>query len=154
MGVEPVQGSHIEMKINYHQEIVNLSQEHRIAVCYSCKCRGAGYEMGHSRAHAHCKIRTICLSAVPRGYVSFFTALHEIGHIVHPQGNYSSSYPRALSEHNATEWAKQELRKLGVPVRRKEMAKYNDYIGNKVARGLRRGLRYVPPVLLKYGVVG
>lgn len=132
----------------------NLVLQHGIVVCFRCSCTTGSYELGHSRAHAHCREgkRKICLAAVPRGYVSFFTALHEIGHIVHPQGNYSSSYPRALAEHNATEWAKTEMRRLGLPLKRKEMAKYNRYISSKVARGLRRGLQHVPAALRKYGV--
>jgi hypothetical protein len=138
----------------YQQKFGDLVMHHGIEVCFRCGCRGAGYDMCHSRAHAHVEEKKICLAAVPKGYISFFTALHEIGHIVAPEGSYKNASCRALAEHNATEWAKNEMRKLGLPLRRKEMAKYNRYIGNKVARGLRRGLRHVPSVLRKYGVVG
>jgi len=140
--------------MNYEQKFGDLTLMYGIKVCFKCDCRGAGYEMGHSRAHAHTEEMKICLSAVPKGYSSFFTALHEMGHCLALRGSYSSNYPRALAEHNATEWAKAELRKLGIPVRRKIVARYDAYIGNKVARGLRRGLRNVPAVLRKYRVVG
>ena len=136
--------------MNYEQKFGDLVLMYGITVCFKCGCRGAGYEMGHSRAHAHTKENKICLAAIPRGYRSFFTALHELGHCLALRGSYSSSYPRALAEHNATEWAKQELRKLGLPVRRKVVALYDAYIQNKVERGLRRGLQYVPAELRKY----
>ena len=139
--------------IEYQQMFGDLVMHHGLEVCFGCTCTTGTYELGHSRAHAHVKEKKICLAAVPKGYPSFFAALHEIGHIVHPQGSYSSSYPRSLAEHNATDWAKKKLRELGIPVRRKVVAKYDAYIGNKVARGLRRGLRHVPAVLRKYSVV-
>ena len=141
---------------------------HGIEVCFKCKCLGAPErdpqgqfvrgadgkviirELGHSRDHAHCKERKICLSAVPRGFPSFFTAMHEIGHIVHPQGNYGVAKTRAVAEHNATEWAKQECRRLGVRIRRKTIKQYDSYIKEKVERGLRRGLRVVPSEVRKY----
>ena len=135
---------------DYEQMFGDLVQMYGIEVCYKCGCRGAGYEMGHSRAHAHCKSRKICLARIPRGYASFFTALHEMGHILALRGNYSSSYPRALAEHNATEWAKTEIKKLGLPLKRKVVAGYNAYIKDKVERGLRRGLQTVPAELRRY----
>src|SRR3990167_379154 len=138
------------LTMEYEQMFGDAVMHHGIEVCFRCKCRGAGYEMGHSRAHAHVKEKKICLASVPRGFPSFFTAMHEIGHIVHPQGDYSSSYPRALAEHNATEWAKDKCRALGVRLRRKTIAQYNSYIGNKVGRGLRRRLQHVPAELRKY----
>jgi hypothetical protein len=128
----------------------DLVHQHGIEVCFRCTCTAKAYETGHSRAHAHVKERKICLAAVPRGFTSFFTALHEIGHVVHPQGGYSSSYPRALAEHNATEWAKERCRELGVPLKRKVMQAYKSYITNKIERGIRRGLQTVPAALRHY----
>ena len=136
--------------MNYEQMFGDVVHHHGIEVCFRCNCRTGSYELGHSRAHAHCKERKICLSVVPRSFKSFFTAMHEIGHVVHPQGNYSSSYPRALAEHNATEWAKEKCRELGVPLKRKVLASYKSYIRNKIARGLRRGLQEVPAELKHY----
>lgn len=131
----------------YQQIFGDLSLEHRIIVCFECECRGAGYVMGHSRAHAHVDERKICLATQPKGYSSFFTALHEMGHIVAKNASYSSGVPRALAEHNATEWAYEELRKRGIPIKRRVKREYDAYISNKIARGVRRGLKVVPPEL-------
>lgn len=134
-----------------------VALKHGIKMCFRCNCRAGDYELGHSRAHAHChkndsRKNTICLARSPKTFVSFFTTLHEIGHCVHPQGCYGVAKTRALAEHNATEWAKNVCRELNVPLKRKVIAKYNWYIGNKVARGIRRGLTKVPSELRKYGV--
>ncbi len=133
----------------YSDIIMRLISEHNIAVCYRCGCRGAGYEMGHSRSHAHVDERKICLASEPKGYVSFFTALHEMGHIVASNASYKSRVPRALAEHNATEWAYGILRTHKIPIKRRVKREYDAYISNKIARGVRRGLKVVPPVLRK-----
>ena len=119
-----------------------------IQVCYRCNCTAGTYELGHSRSHAHVKERKICLSAPPRGKASLFTLLHEIGHIVAYQADYSSGVPRSLAEYNATEWAKLEMRNnLHMSVPLKITRSYNAYVRNKIARGLRRGLKKVPAKL-------
>ena len=127
--------------------VAGLLAKHNITACYRCECRGAGYAMGHSRAHAHIDERKICLASEPKGYSSFFTALHEIGHIVAENASYKSGVPRALAEHNATEWAYQILRAHELPIKRKTRRAYDAYISDKVARGVRRGLKVIPAVL-------
>lgn len=129
--------------------VAELLAKHNITACYRCECRGAGYAMGHSRAHAHVDERKICLASAPKGYSSFFTILHEIGHIVAPQASYKSGVPRALAEHNATEWAYGILREYKIPIKRKIRREYDAYISNKIARGVRRGLKVIPSVLRK-----
>jgi hypothetical protein len=54
---------------------------------------------------------------------------------------------RAESEAAATEWAIAEMRRLGLPIKRKVMGKYVAYIKNTLRRGLRRGGR-----LTSYGL--
>ena len=127
-----------------------ILEKHQITACYKCDCRGWGRETKHSRAHAHTKKRIVCLDAVPKGYKSFFTLLHEIGHIVAEKADYSSEVPRSLAEHNATEWAYKTLKELGLPIKRKVKGEYDSYIKEKVARGLRRGLREIPKELRKH----
>jgi len=58
--------------------------------------------------------------------------------------------PRSLAEHNATEWAYKTLKELGLPIKRKVKGEYDSYIKEKVARGLRRGLREIPKELLRH----
>lgn len=138
------------LTMEYEQKAYDLALMYGIEICFKCKCRGAGYEMGHSRAHAHTREMKVCLDAVPRGYRSFFTFLHELGHCLAPHGSYYNAKTRAVAEHNATEWAKVEMRKLGLPLKRKVIAQYDAYIKNKVERGLRRGLQVVPAEVRKY----
>lgn len=108
-----------------------IAAEHNINTVWR-QCRG--YSFGKDR-------RVECPE--PRGYKSFFTFLHEVGHIVHPQGGYQGSgnpaKTRALAEYNATVWAKEKLRELGLPVKRKVSQSYDLYVKDKIARGLRRG---------------
>lgn len=127
-----------------------IAQQHGVTMCYRCTCTAKKYETGHSRAHAHCKERKICLAVPPRTFKSFFTVMHEIGHIAHPQGSYGKAKTRALAEHNATEWAKDVCRKLHIPLKRKVMQEYKSYITDKIQRGLRRGLQAVPTELRSY----
>ena len=122
---------------------------HGIEVCFRCKCRAKTYELGHSRPHAHFEERKICLAMIPKTFTSFFTAMHEIGHIVHPKASYGKGYPRSLAEWNATQWAVEKCRALKVPIRRKVIASYRAYVKNKIERGLRRGLQNVPRELRK-----
>lgn len=133
----------------YEKIAREILEEHKITACHKCDCRGWGRETKHSRAHAHTKRRIVCLNAQPKGYKSFFTLLHEVGHIVAEKADYSSGVPRSLAEHNATEWAYGKLKELGVPIKRKVKGEYNAYIKEKVARGLRRGLKEVPKELQK-----
>lgn len=134
----------------YQQKFGDLVMNHLIEVCFRCQCRGSKEPLGHSRAHAHTEDRKICLSNAPTSYGRFLSALHELGHILADKADYTSGVPRALAEHNATEWAYAEMRKLGLPIKRKHKAKYDAYISEKVARGLRRGLRVVPKELQKF----
>lgn len=137
------------MAYDYFELAHQIASEYGIETCTKCECRGAGYAMGHSRAHAHTKEKKICLNHLPNSYKSFFTFLHEVGHCVEPGANYYQS-TRAVAEHRATEWAKRKLRELKIPVRRKVVASYDRYITSKVERGLRRGLRVIPAEVRKY----
>ena len=133
----------------YKKTADKILQENNITACYRCDCHGWGKVTGHSRAHAHVKARKICLASQPKGYRSFFTLLHEVGHIMGEKADYSSGVPRSLAEHNATEWAYSKLKELGLPVKRKVKIEYDSYIKEKVERGLRRGLKEVPKELRK-----
>lgn len=136
--------------MSYKEEVEHILNCYppTIKVCYRCNCRTGTYELGHSRSHAHVKERKVCLATEPKSRKSLFTFLHEIGHIVADKADYSLGVPRALAEFNATEWAKREMREnLHIPIPRKIVQSYNDYIRNKIERGLRRGLRIVPAQL-------
>jgi len=87
---------------------------------------------------------------IPHRRSTLFDFLHEVGHIVHPQGGYKGdgdknyAETRALAEFNATQWAIEAFKTEGIPVPRKQKREYDRYIRNKIARGLRRGLKKVP----------
>lgn len=97
-----------------------------------------------SRTHAHVKERKICKIDLPKSRVALFDFLHEVGHIVAEKANYTSNVPRALAEYNATQWGITEMQRSNISVPRKQVKSYNRYVKNKLARGLRRGLRKVP----------
>lgn len=114
--------------MNKYLELANkIASEYDIKTNYR-PCRG----------YANVKERVIDCTE-PRGYKSFFTFLHEVGHIVEPKANYQQAKTRALAEYLATEWAIRKLRELDMPVKREVKASYDRYIKNKIARGLRRG---------------
>lgn len=136
----------------YQQKFGDLTLMYGIEVCFECQCRGSKELLGHSRAHAHVEERKVCLSYPPTSYGRFLTALHELGHILALRGHYASGVLRAEAEHNATEWAYAEMRKLGLPIKRKYKAKYDNYIADKIGRALRRGAQphRIPPALRRY----
>ena len=138
--------------MDYEQKFGDLVLMYGVEVCFKCNCRTGSYDLGHSRSHAHIEERKICLANVPTSYGRFLTALHEIGHLQALRGGYTGKHLRAEAEHNATQWAYQEMRKLGLPIKRKYKAKYSAYIRNKIDRALRRGLnpKRIPLCLKKY----
>jgi len=103
------------------------------------------------RTHSHGSIfsskqlKRICKCELPKTRISLLTFLHEVGHIVHPQGGYkgtkdgNAAKTRGLAEYNATQWALEEMRKNGVKAKRKQVQAYNRYVTDKIARGIRRG---------------
>lgn len=119
---------------NYLAEANKIAEANNIKVTYR-KCRG----------YANTIERSIECTE-PKGYKSFFTFLHECGHILEPNACYRTAKTRALAEYRATVWAKRTLKELGLPVKRDVSASYDRYIKNKIARGLRRGGK-VPPEL-------
>lgn len=126
----------------YQQVGQSLLDKYSITLCPRSVCTCWG------RPHAHPESRKICKMDLPKGRSSLFEFLHEVGHIVHPQGGYKGdrnpAKTRALAEYNATQWAITEMRALGYPVPLRQIKAYNRYVSNKIARGLRRGLKRVP----------
>ena len=113
--------------MDYQSKAKEIAGKYNITVTYR-QCRG----------YAHPKTRSI-ETPEPKGYVSFFTFLHEVGHIVAPNASYQTAPTRALAEHRATKWAYAQLREMGMPIKATIKTRYTNYIKNKIARGLRRG---------------
>lgn len=86
--------------------------------------------------HAHIKERKVCKHHIKESYKSLFDLLHEIGHIETDK----SGMKRAEQESEATLWAIQQIRKIGLPVKRKVVDSYKVYIKMTYERGVRRGL--------------
>ena len=90
------------------------------------------------RTHAHTDgTRKICKWKKANSYPSLFILLHEIGHIE----THKSSMRRCEQESEATRWAIEKLRELGLPVKRKYTKKYKAYIEMTYKRGIARGLK-------------
>ena len=90
-----------------------------------------------SRMHVHVKERRICKFISKDSYSALLDLLHEIGHIETDR----ASMKRAESESEATLWAINRLKELGLPIKRKPLRKYKDYIRMTYDRGIRRGLQ-------------
>ena len=91
-----------------------------------------------SRMHAHCDgSRRICKWKRVNSYPATVDLLHEIGHIE----TNKSSMKRCEQESEATRWMIDRLRELGLPIKRKVMQRYKDYIKMTYERGVRRGLQ-------------
>ena len=88
------------------------------------------------RTHCHPKERMVCKHSIKESYQSLFTLLHEIGHAE----THKNSMKRCETESIATLWAIEQMRKLGLPIRRKVMKQYKAYIKMSYDRGIRRGL--------------
>ena len=136
-----------ETRKPFDWDTIDVCERYKITICYRCTCTTGTYELGHSRSHAHTKERKVCLSRPPRTRISWFDFLHEVGHVVAEKADYTSGVPRSLAEYNATEWAKAYMKNMRLPIPRKTLREYNAYVTDKIARGLRRGLRRVPKEL-------
>jgi hypothetical protein len=88
------------------------------------------------RTHVHVKERRICKHTPKESYPSLLTLLHEIGHIYTDK----SGMKRCEQESEATMWAVNRLKELGLPIKRKYIKPYKDYIRMTYNRGVRRGL--------------
>lgn len=88
-----------------------------------------------SRTHAHVKERMVCKWDSKNSIASTFTLFHEIGHIQ----TTTSKMRRAEQEYYATTWAIDKCKEYGLNVPVAIIDKYQRYIVNEIARGLRRG---------------
>ena len=105
-------------------------KDFNITIVINSKC--------YSRTRAHCDgSRRICKWKQAESYKSTFTLFHEIGHIE----TDIKGMKRCEQESEATKWAINEFRKIGLPIKRKVINAYKDYIRMTYNRGVRRGLK-------------
>ena len=89
------------------------------------------------RTHAHVDgSRKICKHQIKESYDSLFLLLHEIGHIE----TDVKGMKRCEMESEATTWCINQMKQLGLPIKRKQILKYKKYIRMTYERGMRRGL--------------
>lgn len=103
-----------------------IIKEYRMTIDEHSKC--------YSRTHVHPRERRICKWKQSNSIRSTFTLLHEIGHCE----NNNSKMRRCEEEYHATEWALKKCKELGIEVSQDIINKYQRYIDNELARGLRR----------------
>ncbi len=91
-----------------------------------------------SRMHAHCSdgSRRICKWKPKESYISLFELLHEIGHLETDK----KGMKRAEQESEATKWQLAKMKECNLPIKRKYLRQYKDYIRMTYDRGIRRGL--------------
>jgi hypothetical protein len=83
----------------------------------------------------------------PRGPVSCAIFLHEIGH--HAIG-WDTHRLRCLEEHDAWRWALDAMRARGLNVTEAVEKRMAESLRHAVAKAKRRGLKRIPPELLRY----
>lgn len=113
--------------INIQNEIIT---KYRIDICDGTKCKN-----DWSRTHAHVKERRVCKWKQLNSVISTFTLLHEVGHIE----TTKTKMRRCESEYYATQWAIKQCKLYGIEIPEKTIEKYQRYIFNELARGVRRG---------------
>ena len=89
------------------------------------------------RTHIHIKTRMLCKWKQKNSYDSTFILFHEIGHVMTTTPNMK----RCEKESEATRWAVNQFRELGIPIRRKVVSKYKKYVRMSYERGVARGLQ-------------
>ncbi|MBR5845522.1 MAG: hypothetical protein IKY65_04615 [Rikenellaceae bacterium] len=96
----------------------------------------AGCPLGcRVRTHAHPRLRQVCKWKPSSSLPSTFTLLHEVGHIETDRAGMR----RAEQEYHATVWALERCKEYGLEVPSALIGKYQKYIDQEKARGLRRG---------------
>ena len=108
----------------------SLLSQYRIQLCDGSMCSN-----DWSRTHVHVRQRRICKWVRKNSIQSTFTLLHEIGHIE----SHSSNMRRAEKEYEATRWALDKAKELGIDVPDSVISFYQDYIDRTKDRGVRRG---------------
>ncbi|MHC4776650.1 MAG: hypothetical protein ACYTBR_15490 [Planctomycetota bacterium] len=83
----------------------------------------------------------------PRGPVSCAVFLHEIGH--HAIG-WDTRRPRCVEEYDAWRWALDEMRSRRLNVTAAVEQRMAESLRYAVSKARRRGLKTIPPELLKY----
>lgn len=107
-------------------------ERYRIRLNHCSECR--------ARMHAHPKKRMICKWHRKNSIQATFDLFHEIGHIE----TYRSGMRRCESEYEATVWALDLCKELGLDVPDKTIKKYQDYIYMERSRGIRRHAENMP----------
>lgn len=96
-----------------------------------------------SRMHAHVKERIICKWIQKNSAPCTFDLFHEIGHIE----TYKSGMRRCESEFSATQWAIEKCHEYGIIIPDNTKRLYQEYIGEELLRGVRRGGKNYPKTL-------
>lgn len=104
-----------------------IIKEYRINVNENSKC--------YSRTHMHIKQRKLCKWNRANSIKSTFTLLHEVGHCE----NNNSKMRRCEEEYYATQWAIDKCKEFDIEIPSNIVTRYQRYIYNELARGLRRG---------------
>lgn len=92
------------------------------------------------RMHAHPKKRMVCKWHPKNSIQATFDLFHEIGHIE----TYHAGMRRCESEYEATKWAMELCKEMGLDVPDKVIDGYQKYINEERARGIRRHANNMP----------
>ena len=127
------------MSMDYTTIQNEVIQKYNIKIETDSKC--------WKRTHAHIDgSRRVCKWNQANSYASTFTLFHEIGHIE----THKKSYKRYEQEYYATTWGTDKMKEAGLPIKRKKVQKYKDYIRRTYERGIRRGLETTNTEIVRY----
>src|SRR3990167_5000994 len=108
--------------MSYAELAQSYLDKYQISICPRETCRCWGRTHAHGSLFVDPERRKVCKITLPQQRSTLFDFLHEVGHIVHPQGGYKGdgdknyAKTRALAEFNATQWVTEAFRENGVPV--------------------------------------
>ena len=115
--------------MDYKEKQMELIKQYNVTLDEHSSC--------WNRTHAHCDgSRRICKHIPANSYKSLFTLLHEIGHLETDK----KGMKRCEQESEATRWAVEQLRGMGLKIKQSILKRYKEYTRMTYDRGMRRGL--------------
>lgn len=126
-----------EITGRYAPEALILLREYDVRVCHWRRNMSGIAWVGHPQRPIE--------APHPRSPLSFAILAHEVGH--HALGRIR---PRWREEHLAWEFALDQMRRLNVPIDDRVHERHVASMRYALAKALRRGLRQIPPELVRF----
>lgn len=140
------QTARVPMQQRYDELVIEMKKRFGIRVRkWRKNSSGCAWEVHYSTG----SVARLIEAPYPRGPMSCAIFLHEIGH--HAIG-FRTYRPRCLEEYHAWKWSLDTMRAYGLNVTAAVQKRMDDSLRYAVAKAQRRGLRGVPPELVRYTI--